>query len=141
MQGQLDVLPGVGIGTIRFGMRCDEVLALIDEPSCHEEWMGGNLCDALLYHGLRLHFSEYNSDGPLPFGQLGELFICGREDAVLFGRQLFSWHKSEIVDQFKKQNMAPELLKNGDVEVVCPYTAMSFDADDRVCWFETAQGI
>lgn len=70
MQGQLDVLPGVGIGTIRFGMRCDEVLALIDEPSCHEEWMGGNLCDALLYHGLRLHFSEYNSDGPLPVGRI-----------------------------------------------------------------------
>ncbi len=67
---KLDIHPGEGIGLVRFGMRPAEVLALFSEPQVYEDWMGGNLNDALLFHGLLLHFNECNRSGPLPSSTL-----------------------------------------------------------------------
>jgi hypothetical protein len=65
IEQRLDIHPGVGIGPIRHGMRPAEVLAVFPEPQVYEDWMGGNLNDALLFRGLRLHFSKCDSRAPL----------------------------------------------------------------------------
>ena len=67
----LDVIPGQGIGPVRLGMRPAEVLAVFFEPQVYEDWMGGNLNDALRFHGLRFHFTDCDARAPLPHPSYG----------------------------------------------------------------------
>ena len=114
-----------------------EVRALLTEPLTYEDWMGGNLNDALCFHGLRLHFDRFDSHGPLPDSSLVELCICGRDDAVLFDQPLFGWSKTLIGDHLQQIGLSPQFPDNGDIDVAEPYMGMSFGADDRLVWFET----
>jgi len=52
----MEVIAHVGILPLRFGMKRNEVLALLGSQQTHESWMGGNLEDALYYPGLLVHF-------------------------------------------------------------------------------------
>ena len=63
--GGFEINPGVGVGPVTFGQSPSEVQAAMAEQQMYEDWMGGNLNDALLFRGLRLHFSKCDSRAPL----------------------------------------------------------------------------
>jgi hypothetical protein len=86
IEKRLDIYPGVGIGPIRHGMRPADVMNVISEPQVYEEWMGGNLNDALLFRRLCLHFTACDSHAPLPDSTLNLIVIQQRPDAYLFDR-------------------------------------------------------
>ena len=132
----LDVMPGVGIGGVRFGMRPEQIAKLIDEPTKWEDWMGGNLNDAILFHGLRFHFDRFDSHGPLVDSSLTELFICGREDALLYGRPLHDWTKRQISAHMASIGLLVAHNTNGDIDVANPIIGMSFDRENRLVWLE-----
>jgi len=46
----MEIIPDIGLGSMRFGMSPDEVVALMGEAQTYEDWMGGNLNDSLVYH-------------------------------------------------------------------------------------------
>jgi hypothetical protein len=97
--------------------------------------MGGNLNDALLFRGLRLHFTECDSRAPLPDSTLNWVVIHQREDAFLFDRQMTKWTKDSILDELRARGFAAETPPNGDVEV--PWQlSMSFDEEGRLVWVE-----
>lgn len=101
IEQRLDIHPGLGIGPIRHGMLPAEVLAAFPEPQVYEPWMGGNLNDALLFRGLRLHFSECDSRGPLPDSSLNWVVIHQRPDAFLFGRPVGEWTKESVLEELR----------------------------------------
>jgi hypothetical protein len=116
-------------------MRPAEVLAAFPEPQLFEEWMGGNLNDALLFHGLRLHFSDCDSRAPLPDSTLNWIVIHQRPDAYLFGRPVSEWTKEAVVRELREREYDVQLPPNGDVDVP-RQIGMSFDEDGRLIWVE-----
>lgn len=132
---RLDIHPGSGIGPIRRGMRPAEVQAVFREPQVYEEWMGGNLNDALLFHGLTLHFNECDSRAPLPNSTLVSVVIHQREDAYLFGRRVSEWTKDAVIPAARYRGYDVQTLPNGDVEIP-GYLGMSFDDEGRLIWVE-----
>jgi hypothetical protein len=80
-------------------MRPAEVRAAFPERPVYEHWMGGNLNDALLYHGLRFHFSPCDVRGPVPNATLNWIVIHQRKDAYLFGRPVSAWTKEAVVQE------------------------------------------
>jgi hypothetical protein len=132
---RLDIHLGEGIGPIRHGMRPAEVHAVFPEHLIYEDWMGGNLNDALLFHGLRLHFSECDSSAPLPNSTLYWTVIHQREDAFLFDRPVSDWTKEEIMRELRTHGYEVLTPPNGDVEVD-QKIGMSFDDDRRLIWVE-----
>jgi hypothetical protein len=135
IEKRLDIQPGEGIGPIRHGMRPAEVLAAFPEPRVFEDWMGGNLNDALLFHGLRLHFSGCDARAPLPDSTLNWVVIHQREDAYLFGRPVAEWTKDAVVRELRQRGYDVQLPPHGDVEVP-QQLGMSFDNEGRLIWVE-----
>jgi hypothetical protein len=112
-----------------------QVLAVFGEPRVYEDWMGGNLNDALLFHGLRLHFSKCDSRGPLPTGVLNWIVIHQRQDAFLFGRPVAEWNKDTIEQELLSRGYLPTTTSSGDMGVSGQFE-MSFDDDGRLVWVE-----
>ena len=116
-------------------MRPVEVLAVFAEAQVCEEWMGGNLNDALIFHGLRFHFPDCNTYGPLPTSQLCRVVIHQREDAYLFGRPVEEWTKGTIVGELLARGYEVQFPPCGDVEVP-KQLVLSFEDDGRLVWVE-----
>jgi len=135
IEKRLEIHPGEGIGPVRLGMRPAEVLAIFLEPQVYEEWMGGNLNDALLFHGLRLHFSDCDARAPLPNSTLNWIVIHQREDTYLFGRPVGEWRKDAVVRELRARGYDVQTTPNGDVEMP-QQMGMSFDEDGRLIWVE-----
>jgi hypothetical protein len=132
---RLDIHPGEGIGPIRFGMRPAELLAVFPEQQVYEDWMGGNLNDALLFQGLRLHFSECDCWAPLPGSTLNWIVIHQRGSAYLFGRPMSEWTKKSVLRELQVRGYEVQTPPNGDVDVD-DKLGLSFDADGRLIWVE-----
>jgi hypothetical protein len=116
-------------------MRPAEVLALFSEPQVYEDWMGGNLNDALLFRGLRLHFNKCDSRAPLPNSTLNWIVVHQRPDAYLFGRPIGEWTKDSILRELWARGYVPHTPENGDVEVYRKL-GLSFEDDGRLVWVE-----
>ena len=134
---RLVIYPGKGIGPIQLGMHPQRVVSVFREKQVYESWMGGNLNDAILFHGMCLHFDECNSAGPLPSARLSWMRIHQREDAYLFDRLLTEWTKDSIYDWLDAEGYSPEILANGDILTKKPYLELSFDSSENL-WLETA---
>jgi hypothetical protein len=134
----LEIHPGIGIGPIQLGMHPQRVVSLFHEKEVYESWMGGNLNDAILYHGMRLHFDKCTGAGPLPGARLNWIVIHQREDACLFDRHMDEWTKDGIFARLTDEGYSPIKVDNGDIDVVRPYLGMSFDANGKLIWLETA---
>jgi hypothetical protein len=133
-ESRLEIRPGEGIGPVRKGMLPAEVLTAFSEPQVYEPWMGGNLNDALLFHGLRLHFSDCNARAPLPESTLDWIVIHGREDAYLFGRPIGEWTKAEVIRELHTRGYEVQTPPNGDVETAG--VGLSFDEAGQLIWVE-----
>jgi hypothetical protein len=117
-------------------MHPDEVAVEFDEPRVHENWMGGNLNDAMLFHGLRFHFDRCNGAGPLPDALLNWIVVHQREDAYLFDRPMTDWTKETLIERLVAERLSPSTPPNGDVEVPGLWLGASFDSDGRLNWLE-----
>ncbi|MBL8796154.1 MAG: hypothetical protein JNM56_19795 [Planctomycetia bacterium] len=93
----------------------------------YEVWMGGNLNDALLFHGMRLHFGV--------FSVLDWVVVHQREDAYLFDRPVHVWTRDSILVEMQSQGYLAQTLANGDVDVE-RQLSLSFAADGRLDWVE-----
>jgi len=132
---RLEIHPGEGFGPIRHGMRPAEVLAVFTELQMYEDWMGGNLNDALLFKGLRCHFGECDSSGPLPHSRLNWIVIHQRPDAYLFGQPVGEWTKESVLAELRMRGYDAHTPLNGDVEVP-QQIGLSFDDDGHLIWVE-----
>jgi hypothetical protein len=54
LQRMIKLNPRIGIGTIRFGMKRDQAIAMLGSKQTWEPWMGGKLKDSLFYPGIIL---------------------------------------------------------------------------------------
>jgi hypothetical protein len=129
--GQLHITPGVGIGPIRLGMHPHEVAAVFGEQQVYEKWMGGNLNDAILFHGLVLSFDKCDGKGPLASSRLDWIIVYHREDAYLFGRPMTDWGRNELFGRLNQEGFAPEPTEYGCL-MLPDNTTMSFDENDRL---------
>jgi hypothetical protein len=132
----MEVFPNVGIGPLRFGMNPAQVLALFSEQQIYEDWMGGNLNDSLLYHGLIIGFDECDGDGPLAHSRFREVRLNRREDTVLWGRNLFDWTKPAVTDHLENGGLPYRLAACGDVSVPDLSLLLAFDESSRLEYVE-----
>ena len=85
---RLDIQLGVGIGQIKLGMHPDDVVEAFAEGQICEHWMGGNLNDAILFHGLRLHFDKCSAAGPLADSRsVGSWYINAKMHTYLIAQR------------------------------------------------------
>jgi hypothetical protein len=123
----MNIIPNLGIGPLRFGMSPAEVRSLMLEDEKYEDWMGGNRSDSLLYRGLILEFDKHDSLGPLADSRFIGVHVRGREDAVLWGKNIHNWNRFAIEEYLDRANISYSLLKNRDLSVVSLSLTLSFD--------------
>jgi hypothetical protein len=110
-----------------------EVLGVFDEPQLYEFWMGGNLNDSLIFHGLVFRFDKCDGHGPLPDGRLCEIEVHTREDAVLFDRPMTEWTWNEMMEELRLRGYLADSPAFEDSQV--PYhLGMDFDTTGRLVW-------
>ena len=131
----LTVLIGQGLGLIRLGMCPNEVMERFPEEQGYEEWMGGNLNDSLLFHGLIFQFDRCNSKSPLPKSKLNRIVIHQRVDVVLFERPMTAWTRGELEKELSLRGYNSEEGAGGDL-IVPEGMECSFDEEDRFVWAE-----
>ena len=120
----LDIIPGVGIGSIARGSSARDVVATVSEQEQYEDWMGGNNEDARLFHGLMFWFGREDD-------RLHTIVVYGREDATLFGQPLAFWTRDSIRQRLRDEGYAVESLSNGDLGVKGKLE-LSFDPDGEL---------
>jgi hypothetical protein len=127
---RLDIRPD-GIGPVTLGMRPADVLALFPEQQKWESWMGGNLNDALLFHGLVFGFSDCDSRAPLPNSRLESIIVRDREGAEFLERPLASWRREELLARLRELGRTVELLADASV-AVHPNLVLWFENEERI---------
>jgi hypothetical protein len=113
----LDLRPGEGIGDLLFGMNPAAIEQKMNEPSTYEEWMGGNLNDAMLYAGLILIFDRFSSSGPLPDSRFVQAIVHDRSDASFAGRALAHWSKADLIDHLHSNQIPFSVKAHGGLDV------------------------
>ena len=125
-----NAIPGLGIGDLRIGMSLEAVMKLADEKHVYEDWMGGNLNDALLFRGICLHFDNCDSRSPLPGSKLQWIRVHDRNDIQLFDRPMRSWEHGRLLKTLKEHGYEVESWSNSlDFEIQEP-DHMTFGFDD-----------
>ena len=109
---QLEIVPSIGIGPVTRGMSPAQVLEAFPEKQRYEEWMGGNLNDSLLFHGLIFTFDKCSSSGPLPDARLEQITVHQREDATLYGKRINQWDKPHILGRLRQEGHAVDEMDN-----------------------------
>lgn len=94
----IDILPGIGLGNLRFGMTREEVTALLGTSSAQKEIdlgeQGTDLIDAWEYHPLRLDLSfEENEDWKLT------ILSVSSDDYLLEGSSLIGLDMEELMEE------------------------------------------
>ncbi len=116
----MEIISGTKIGPFERGMKFEEVKSLIKEPEVHEAWMGGNLNDSIIIHGLILSFDRCNSNGPSPDSILIDYEVRNRSDATIFGDLINNWtwekFKSYLEDNDIKYSI--EYENNIDLDIL-----------------------
>lgn len=134
--GTFEIVPGTGIGPVRFGQTPTEAESALGEPRLYEEWMGGNLNDSLCFRGLILTFDCCGSMEPPRRSRLVEVQIHGRADAHLFGRPAFEWTRDRLLAILRRQSRRVAERGFGDVRAEELGLRVSFDDRGRLDWIE-----
>lgn len=104
-----DILPGVGLGKLKFGMSREEVKALLGEPDHQEITHYGedesDQSDAWEYHPLRLDLSFEEAEG----WRLVIISVSS-EDYHLKGSSLIGLNMDELMEEL-------EILRISDLEI------------------------
>jgi len=132
LQVDMEIIPKVGIGPLRFGMTPNQVRALFWEQETYEDWMGGNLNDSILYRGLIIEFDLCDTWGPLARSKFREVRLHRREDAILWGKKILDWRKADGIDYLENNGFEYRLSNCGDLSVPQLSLVLSFDELDRL---------
>lgn len=132
----MEIIPNLGVGSVRFGMSPTEVLAHFPEEQKYEDWMGGNRNDSVLFHGLIFGFDRCNSFGPLADSRLVEFTIYGRGDVQLWGREVGDWSMETVVEYLERHNVPYEIHENVDLAVKLYSMMLSFAEEGHLEWIE-----
>ena len=130
------LLPKVGLEDVRFGMIPSEVLKTFNERQQYEDWMGDNLNDSLLFHGIIFGFDECNSFGPLSNARLQEIRIFDRKDLILWGKQITQWNKTSLKQYLDDNKIWYQEEVNGDWSCNYLWLALSFDKTQQLEYVE-----
>ena len=106
---QVEIIPGVGLGKLKFGMTREEVNALLGQPNHQEVTAYGedvdDKSDAWEYHPLRLDLSfEEAEDWKLT------IISVSSEDYLLKGSSLIGLSQEELLEEL-------EVLTINDLEI------------------------
>ena len=128
----LDILPWIGLGPLRFGMKPSEVRCAFKECHVYEEWMGGNLNDSLLYRGLILQFDKCDAYGPLEDSRFDGVKAKARKDIWLFGKRLASWTRNDLTSYVDEMKWIRQDGPEGDLDIVDLAVGFGFDAEGHI---------
>ena len=103
-----------------------EVLARFPEEQIYEDWMGGNLNDALLFHGLIFLFDRCDSTGPLPDARMDEFIVHGRDDVRLWHRPVASWSRDSVMNYLLEKNLQFYALGGSPIQVITQSLTLNF---------------
>ena len=119
-------------------MTPSEVRAALREREGYEEWMGGNLNDSLLFHGLICGFDECDAYGPLADSALCELRISvpHRDDVTLWGRPLTEWTARDLMEHAVSAGIEFETGPHSSISSRTLGIACDFDAAGRLAGIE-----
>lgn len=109
----MELIPKIGIGPLRFGMRPSEVKDVLGPEHGYESWMGGNLNDSLLYSGMILGFDRCDSRGPLNDSKLIEFRINQNADIHFLQKPVFKITGNEFCQTLEQHNINIEREPNG----------------------------
>lgn len=134
----MDIHPNKGIGSIAFGMNPAAVKELMGSDLIYEEWMGGNLNDALFYSDLIIGFNDCDSDAPLPDSRVVEFRANGSGRINFNGHALVDLSR-EYLASMVVQGCEAKLDKNRDV--IFEELGLSFGFNEKgvVCIVEMWQ--
>ena len=125
-----EILPGIGLGDIHFGMTISEVEEFLGDAEEREHFEN----DLHLYYselGIYLFFSEEYR------GQLSGIEVDSTCDCLLFGEQVFPGARQRLVALIEKKlsyRCAPvQIEADGETLVSCDELAMDFYFD-RAGW-------
>ena len=135
----MEIIPNIGLGSLRFGMSPKHVRSLLHEPETYEDWMGGNLNDSLLFKGLILEFDVCDAYGPLARSKFRGARIHKRDDLVIMGKSLFDWSKSAVIDRLGQESISYSLHPNGDMTVPAWSLAFSFEDNDQLIYLQNVE--
>jgi hypothetical protein len=125
-----NIVPGTGLGDLKFGMKKKHVKSLIGDPDEAEEGLDGSNLDYFHYdeYGLSICF-----DGTEDY-RLSTI-VCDAEDIELYGKKVNGFSKEQITALLKSKGfreVKTDFHSSGDTEtetVECEEIEMMF-------WFE-----
>ncbi|MCB8925014.1 MAG: hypothetical protein H6652_05245 [Ardenticatenaceae bacterium] len=123
----MEIVPGEGLGPIKFGMSPSEVISIMGEKQVYESWMRGNLNDSLVYPGIVIIFDVYNSAGPLANSQVEEFEISESFIEVKFkGLSIFKESKQAIENALTSHSI-PYQINEPDISISAIGLALGFN--------------
>jgi hypothetical protein len=131
----MEIIPNLGLGSLRFGMVPSEVQAVLGSCETYEPWMGGNLNDSLHYPGLIIGFDKCDGRGPVKDSKLVEFRINERADVTFLNKPIFGMPQEEFDQTLTQHNIRSERNLSS---YLLPELHMELDLDERgrVMWIE-----
>ena len=124
----MELIPKVGLGQVRFGMRPSEVKTILGPGNHYELWMGGNLNDSLLYPGIIASFDKCDSRGPLNDSKLVEFRINRNANIQFLNKPVFEVTEQELLQTLERNNIKIE-KRNG--YLVLPELNVELEPDEN----------
>ena len=134
----MEIYPNKGIGNIEFGMNPGAVREIMGSDLVYEEWMGGNLNDALFYSDLIVGFNDCDSDEPLANSCVVEFHANASERINFNGVALSNLSRTELASMVV-HGVKAVVDKNQDVIFQALGVSFGFNENGSVCIFEMWQ--
>ena len=132
----MKLIPNIGLGFVRFGMNPSELIAVFPEKQKYESWMGGNLNDSLLFHGIIFSFDKCNSSRPLADSHLEEIRISGRDDVILWEQQITNWTKNSLENFLNENKISYEIMNNRAIKLKSLSMTFSFNEQNQIDYIQ-----
>ena len=134
----MEIRPNKGIGSIEFGMNPDAVKKLMGSNLLYEEWMGGNLNDALFYSDLIVGFNDCDSDAPLPNSRVVE-FRANDSGRIEFNGFTLAELSREVLASMVVLGCKTKFDQHQDLIFQDLGISFGFDEKGSVCILEMGQ--
>ncbi len=134
----MEIYPNKGIGNIEFGMN-PGVREIMGSDLAYEEWMGGNLNDALFYSDLIVGFNnDCDGDEPLPNYRVVE-FRANASERVKFNDVVLANLSRTELASMVVQGVKAVVDKNHDVIFQELGVSFGFNENGSICILEMWQ--
>lgn len=122
-------------GILSLGQKPSEVMDLLGAPTAREDWMGGNLNEAITYPGLLLLFDECDATAPLPDSQLELVQAVDSSGLMVLGRRMNEWDNNKLQSRLTDEGW--HVVRENHATLVLPEIGVGFSFDARgLVWVE-----